>query len=138
MRDWTFSRENDRAADVGAVITDTSLDMVGRGDARQGGGHVCSPTGGRPFEMTTAKKKRVHRCDRRLADQGASRIQAQGRSSLRRRLGQLLTSFVRMSVKYASGLLPCNLQVLISEASFAQFSAPSSDPAKRAFFLLRA
>src|SRR4051795_4623860 len=105
MRDWTFSREDDRAAVVGAVITDTSLDMVKRGDARQGVGHVCSPTGGRPFEMPTAKKKRMDRWDRGCADQGTSRIQAQGRSSLRRRLGQLLTSLVRMSVRYASGLI---------------------------------
>src|SRR5690349_3180798 len=99
MREWTFSRENDRAAVVGAVITDTSLDMVKRGDTRQGVGHVRSPTGGRPFEMTTAKKKRVHCCDRRLADPGTSRIQAQGRSSLRRRLGQLLTSLISTSVR---------------------------------------
>src|SRR3954469_1723156 len=34
--------------------------------------------------------------------------------------------------------MPCSLQVSINEASMAQFSAPSSEPAKSAFFLLRA
>ena len=35
-------------------------------------------------------------------------------------------------------MTPCSLQVSISEASIAQFSAPSSLPAKSAFFLLKA
>src|SRR5215813_11832430 len=34
--------------------------------------------------------------------------------------------------------MPCSLQVSISEASIAQFSAPSSLPANRAFFRFRA
>src|SRR5437763_11071914 len=64
--------------------------------------------------------------------------QRQGVSSAMRLLGQLLTSLVSTSVRYASGLTWCSLQVSISEASIAQFSAPSSLPANRAFFLLRA
>src|SRR5260370_37460652 len=64
--------------------------------------------------------------------------QPQGVSSAIRLLGQLWTSFVSRSVRYVSGLTPCSLQVSISEASIAQFSAPSSLPANRAFFLLRA
>jgi hypothetical protein len=62
----------------------------------------------------------------------------QGVSSAIRRLGQLLTSSVSTSVRYAFGLTPWSLQVSISEASIAQFSALSSLPANRAFFLLRA
>src|SRR4051794_34225341 len=64
--------------------------------------------------------------------------QPQGVSSAIRLLGQLLTSLVSTSVRYASGLTPWSLQLSISEASIAQFSAPSSLPANRAFFLLRA
>jgi hypothetical protein len=64
--------------------------------------------------------------------------QPQGVSSASRLLGQLLTSLVSTSVRYASGLTPCSLQLSISEASIPQFSAPSSLPANRAFFLLRA
>ena len=64
--------------------------------------------------------------DRRLTGQDASGVQAQGSNSPRRRLGQLLTSLVSTSVRYAWGLMPCSLHVSISEASIAQFSAPSS------------
>jgi hypothetical protein len=46
----------------------------------------------------------------------------------------LWTSFVSRSVRYVSGLTRCSLQVSISEAGIAQFSAPSSLPANRAFF----
>src|SRR5690348_1854146 len=70
-------------------------------------------------------------------DQSAA-PQPQGVSSASRLLGQLLTSLVSTSVRYASGLTPCSLQLSINEASIAQFSAPSSLPANRAFFLLRA
>ena len=41
----------------------------------------------------------LHRYDRHLTDQDASGCQAQGSSSARRRLGQLLTSLVSTSVK---------------------------------------
>jgi hypothetical protein len=71
------------------------------------------------------------------ADQIAA-AQPQGVSSASRLLGQLLTSLVSTSVRYASGLTPCSLQLSINEASIAQFSAPSSLPANSAFFLLRA
>src|SRR5499427_8598919 len=71
------------------------------------------------------------------ADQRAA-TQPQGVSSASRLLGQLLTSLVSTSVRYASGLTPCSLQLSINEASIAQFSAPSSLPANREFFLLRA
>src|SRR6516225_7077161 len=71
------------------------------------------------------------------ADQ-CSVAQRQGVNSAIRLLGQLLTSLVSTSVRYASGLTPCSLQVSTSEASIAQFSAPSSLPANRAFFLFRA
>jgi len=64
--------------------------------------------------------------------------QPQGVSSAIRLLGQLWTSFVSRSVRYVSGLTPRSLQVSISEAGIAQFSAPSSLPANSAFFLLRA
>jgi hypothetical protein len=47
-------------------------------------------------------------------------------------LGQLLTSFVSTSARYASGLRLCNLHVSINEASIAQFSAKSRDALARA------
>jgi hypothetical protein len=46
MRDWTFSRGNDRAVVADAVITDAGLDMVKRGHAHQGVGRVRSRKGG--------------------------------------------------------------------------------------------
>src|SRR4051812_17334354 len=88
--------------------------------------------------IAISKAELLHHRDRRLTGQDASGVQLQGSNSSRRRLGQLLTSLVRTSATYASGLMPCNLHVSISEASIAQFSAPSSEPAKSAFFLLRA
>src|SRR5437763_9166270 len=45
--------------------------------------------------------------------------QRQGVSSAIRLLGQLLTSLVSTSVRYASGLTLCSLQLSISEASIA-------------------
>src|SRR5712671_4448032 len=49
-------------------------------------------------------------------------------SSAIRLLRQLLTSLVSRSLRYASGLTPCSLQLSINEAGIAQFSAPSSLP----------
>src|SRR5512147_2153430 len=65
-------------------------------------------------------------------------FQAQGMSSARRRFGQPLTRRVSTSASQASGFTLCNLQVSISEASTAQFSAPRSWPAKSAFLRLSA
>src|SRR5512132_1434786 len=59
-------------------------------------------------------------------------------SSARRRFGQPLTRRVSTSATQASGFTLCNLQVSISEASTAQFSAPRSWPAKSAFLRLSA
>ena len=64
--------------------------------------------------------------------------QAQGVSSARRRFGQSSTSLVSTSASQASGFTPCSLQVSISEASTAQFSAPRSWPANSAFLRLSA
>ena len=49
-----------------------------------------------------------------------------------------MTILVSTSVRYACGLTLWSLQVSISEASIAQFSAPPSLPANRAFFLVSA
>lgn len=43
-----------------------------------------------------------------------------------------------MLARYANGSMALSLQVSISEAMVAQFSAPTSCPAKRAFFRLSA
>src|SRR5512144_1971371 len=78
------------------------------------------------------------------ADHAAARstvfwaCQAQGVSSATRRFGQPFTSLVSTTASQASGFTPCNLQVSISEASTAQFSAPRSWPANRAFLRLSA
>jgi hypothetical protein len=55
---------------------------------------------------------------------GCSVAQAQGMSSSRCEAGQRLTSLVRTSVRQACGSTPQSLQVSISEAMQAQFSAP--------------
>src|SRR5438128_1338586 len=91
-----------------------------------------------PGMAPTPKAELEDRRGQRLTDQDTSGVQAQGSNSPRRLLGQLLTSLVSTSARYASGLMLCNLHVSINEASIAQFSAPSSEPAKSAFFLVRA
>jgi hypothetical protein len=53
-----------------------------------------------------------------------------------REAGHRLTSLVSVSVIQASGSTALSLQVSTSEAILAQFSAPRSWPAKRAFLRL--
>ena len=53
-------------------------------------------------------------------------------------MGQRLTKRVRISASQACGSMPFSLAVSMSEARVAQFSAPSSCPAKRAFLRVRA
>src|SRR5271167_1229268 len=85
----------------------------------------------------TVNRKRCSATLRRniLTQGGRSGSQHHGISSSMRFCGQPFTKRVSRSVKYACGLTPFNLQVSISDARQAQFSAPSSLPANKLFFL---
>lgn len=63
-------------------------------------------------------------------------VDAQGSSSSSRAIGQPLTSLARTSESQCSALMLLSLQVSINDASTAQLSAPSSQPAKREFLTL--
>ena len=76
-----------------APLETITIEGVDRADAtRQNAGATAMPTGAPLAEL-------LYRPDRRLTGQDASGVQAQGSSSARRRLGQLLTSLVSTSVR---------------------------------------